>query len=180
MRNGDAVPVGEWIVEERKKTASGEVLFERESGEIGDRRIDVNELDNARTGLTISFCARGADDEGGAGPLFKHGALLPDAMVFSKVVAVIGPEDDDGILSKAETVEFGEHATDLGIDEGDAGEVGLEAFEEVGLFDIVIRDGVIVSESGGGNIVAVAIGCVGKAELFDWVEVEIFLGCDER
>ena len=45
--------------------------------------------------------------------------------------------------------------------------------------DVVVRDGVIVGEGGGGDIVAVAIGRVGEAEIFERVEGEVFFRRDE-
>ena len=142
---------------------SGELLGFglREFREVDEGRVDVDEFDNAGRGLAVSFCSRSADDERSSSALFEEGALLPDAVVFSEVVAVVAPEDDDGVVGESVFFESIEHASDLGVDEGDAGVVGLESLAASEFVEAVIWDRVVVGEGGGGNVVAIILWRVG-------------------
>ena len=169
------IPFGKGIVEERGEGASGEIGGGGKSGEVDDGGVDVDEFHDAGARLASSLESRGGDDERGAGALLEHGAFLPDAVVFAEVVAVIAPEDNDGVVGEREAVEFVEHASHLGIDERDAGIVSLEGFAAVQFVEVVVGDGVVVGEGGSGNVVAVAVGCVGEADLFERIHLEVFL-----
>ena len=100
----------------------------RELGKVDEGRVDVYKFDNAWRGQAVAFGFGGANNERGSGSLFEEGTFLPDAIVFAEVVTVVAPEDDDGVVSETIFFESVEHATDLGIDKGDAGVVGLECF----------------------------------------------------
>ena len=57
--------------------------------------------------------------------MFEKCSLLPDPVMLPKVVAVITPEDDDRFFGESKIVESIQQASDLCVDEGDTGIVGL-------------------------------------------------------
>ena len=69
--------------------------------------------------------AGGGDEEGDAVGLFVVGVLGPDAVV-AEVVAVVAPEDDDGVLGEAGAVEFVEDPADLGVHVAEGGVVAVD------------------------------------------------------
>lgn len=99
--------------------------------------------------------------------------------MFAEVVAVVTPEDDDGVVGELETTQFIEHASHLGIDKRDAGIVGLQGLATVKFGEVVIGDGVVVGEGCCGNVVAVAVGSVGETDLFERIHLEVFLRGNE-
>ena len=179
LAEGGIIPFGKGIVEERGEGASGEIGGGGKSGEVDDGGVDVDELHDAGARLASSLESRGADDEWSAGALFEHGSFLPDAIVFTEVVAVVAPEDDDGVIGELETVEFIEHTAHLGIDKRDAGIVGLQGLAAVEFIDVVIWNGVVVGKSCRGNVVSITVGSVGEADLFERIHVEVFLRSNE-
>ena len=87
--------------------------------------VDVHELDDAPAGLSIALGTGGLDNERCPCALFEEGALLPDSIVFTQMVAMVAPKYDDGIFRQVEPLEGVEHPSDLGVDERHAGIVGL-------------------------------------------------------
>jgi hypothetical protein len=104
LGDGDAVPLlGRMI---QKRTQAFSVEFGRcQLGEVGERWVEVDELDNSCTCLPVSFGPGGADDERSADAFFEQAAFLPDAKVFTKMIAVVTPKNDDGIVGEVEPVK---------------------------------------------------------------------------
>ena len=71
-----------------------------QAGKVGERGINIHELHDSRAGGTVSFHARRTDDRRRAGGLFEERALLPDAVVLAKVIAVVAPQNDDGVFGQ--------------------------------------------------------------------------------
>ena len=65
------------------------------------------------------------DEDGDAVGLFVVRVFGPDAEI-AKVPSVIAPQDDDGVLLEAQSLQRGGHATDLRIDVSRAGVVAVD------------------------------------------------------
>ena len=66
------------------------------------------------------------DDERDAGAVFEERAGLGPLAFFAELIAVVGDEDDEGVVAEAERVELGEDAAEVLVDPGDGGEVGAD------------------------------------------------------
>ncbi len=96
------------------------------SAEFGQGAVDVERLDDARAGAAVAVGSGHVDDERDAGAVFEERAGLGPLAFFAELVAVIGDEDDDGVVAQAETVELGEDAAEVPVGPGDGGEVGAD------------------------------------------------------
>ena len=74
-----------------------------ESCQVGYGRVNVNELDDAFTVVGFGPDAWSTNDEWGTCGLFKQAVLSPKT-VFSKVIAMIAPEYDDGVFPKSQAI----------------------------------------------------------------------------
>ena len=73
----------------------------------------------------LAFAPGATDDEGDAGAFFEQAALVPEA-VLAEMPAVIGGEDDDGVVGQVQALERIEHAAGLGVDVADAGQIAAD------------------------------------------------------
>ena len=101
-----------------------------EIAEVGEGGVEVEEFDEG-VGALGGFVCRGRNDEGNVGVEFEGGRLVEEA-VLADVEAVIGPEDNEGVVAKFEGVEFVEDAADLGVEVADGSEVAVVFFAEGG------------------------------------------------
>ena len=96
-----------------------------QSGQCSKRGIQVHRLG----GLTSHAAGPGDtgchDEDGDAVGLFVVRVFGPDAEI-AKVPSVIAPQDDDGVLLEAQSLQRGGHATDLRIDVSRAGVVAVD------------------------------------------------------
>ena len=132
LGEGRPVPFCFWIVEEGTEADAFEMGWGSDAGEVGERGIKVEEFDGAGGGGAAVFLIGRGNDEGHAGGFFKVALFHPEA-VFAEVKAVIAPENDNGVVPEFEAIEGVEDTADLGVDEGNGGEVGAFAF--AGLID---------------------------------------------
>src|SRR3546814_7912652 len=89
-----------------------------QGSERGERRIDVDRLGKL-VGRTALDDARSRKDQRDMRRLFHIGVLGPDAMI-AEVIAMIAPQDDDGVVGKPFAFERLENLADLDIDVGNA------------------------------------------------------------
>lgn len=129
--------------------------------------------------MAVGLGTGGDDEEGDAGGLFEEAALVPE-VVLAEVPAVIGGEDDDGVVGELEAIEGGENAASLGIDITDAGEIAAD-----GGTSLLRRGSDVIAGNGNaaggeGNVGFIVGGLVRKRDFVEGVEVEVFGGGDER
>ena len=93
---------------------------------------------------------------------------------------MVRPDDDDGVVRQTKLLQGFHHAPDLGIDERHGriisllgGQTGLDR-------QVVIGNWAVVSERCGGDVIAVALGCIGIFDLGHRKQLEIFLGRNVR
>lgn len=138
------------ILHEGDEGIAFELGGEGELGELGEGGVEVDEF-----GEAVGF--RGDDvwsgnDEGDAGAPFEVGHFGPGS-VFAEVPAVVGGEDDDGVVGEAFFFEGVEEAAHLGVDVRDAGKVGVaEGDDEVVVEDALVGDVVIAAEFEAGPL----------------------------
>ncbi len=180
LGEGGAGPGGFGIFEEGMEGGAFEGGGWGEAGEVAEGGEEIDEFDDALAGFAAlgGGDLRGGDEEGGAGGFVKEGAFLPEA-VLAEVVAVVAPEDDGGGGPELVLVEGVEEEAELGIDEGDAGVVGLEGFAEGGFGEVVAGGEAVVGEGGGGNVVAAGVGKFWEVDLVEGMGFEIGFGGDE-
>src|SRR5262245_13719495 len=99
------------------------MLRRLEPAEIDERRVEIDELDDAGRALAIALSAGHMNDQRRPGRGFEERALVPPAAA-AKMEAVVADEDDDCVLRQAEALEGFQQSADLGVHEGDAGIVG--------------------------------------------------------
>ena len=123
---GGLSPVGARIVEERHEAGAVDACGDFEIAEFGQGAVDVERLDDARGGAAVAVGSGGVDDERDAGAVFEERAGLGPLSFFAELIAVVGDEDDDGVIAQAEFVEMGEDAAEVPVGPGDGGEVGAD------------------------------------------------------
>ena len=161
LRDSAAVPLTSRVVQKRAQALSVEFRWRRELSEISERGVKIDEFDDALANTSIPAASRGSDDERSASAFFEEGAFLPNAEMLAEVVAMVAPQDDDGVVGELQTVERIEHATDLRINEGNAGAVGLQGLAAGEFVEAVVRRGIVVSECGDWDVAAVVGGDFG-------------------
>lgn len=97
--------------EARGEGAAFEIGADGEAGEFEDRGEDVHGLDEL--GATSGGDAGGTDEEGDAGDGVVAGVALAVAPDFAEPFAVVGEEDDDGLLGGPGGIEGGEDAPEM-------------------------------------------------------------------
>ena len=116
LGDGRTVPRDGGIVEEGAEAFSGEIGGSGDAAEIGERGVEIEELDGAAAG-DAAFLLRGSgDDQGDPRAVFEE-ALFHQQAVLAEVVSVIAPENDDGAIGQAEAFDGIEQAADLRVDE---------------------------------------------------------------
>jgi len=68
------------------------------------------------------------DDERDTRAALEERAGLGPLALLAELVAVVGDEDDGGVVAKAEAVEFGDDAAEVPIGPGDGGDVSADDF----------------------------------------------------
>ena len=124
MAEGGRFPRARRVVEDRFEAVAFEVGGEREAGELGERGIDIDELDEAR-GLGAGVFHAGDGEQQRAVGVVLGIAVFAPGVVLAEFPTVIAPENHDGVLAQVEAVEFVEHATELGVHVGDGGVVAV-------------------------------------------------------
>lgn len=173
-------PWGIGIVQERFERESVEVFRERISGEIAEGGEEVDEFGDGFGSLIFGETGS-RDDEGNVGGDFVGGMLAPFAVV-AEVVAVVAPEDDDGVFGEAGFIECVDKVTDLRVHVADRGAIAVDEFAGFGvveIFDIARDVGVIFQLAPAGAIVGEPIDdfvAGGNDDLRAVVEVPVFCG----
>ena len=96
----------------------------RHAQHVQQRREDVHIVDEFVAGLPRCELSGPGDDQRDAVGLLVHQALVGQAPVAARHVAVVGGEDDHGVVSQPELIEAVEDPPDLGVDH--CGEVVVE------------------------------------------------------
>ncbi len=100
-------------------------------GEFGEGGVDIDEFNDPSTWLTISIDIGCPNNQRGFSSLFKKSSLLPDTIVFAQVVAMVTPENDNGIVRQVELIEGVKYSANLGVDKGNACIIRLHCLEAV-------------------------------------------------
>ena len=169
LGNGLSVPFGDGVFQQRDERASFDGLRSGDVREGGQGGVDVHELDDASAGLSIALGTGGLDNERCPCALFEEGALLPDSIVFTQMVAMVAPKYDDGIFRQVEPLEGVEHPSDLGVDERHAGIVGLHGLAAGQFVQVVMRNRAIMGEGGGGYVLAIVSRGIGQTHVFQGI-----------
>ena len=169
--DGGAGAGGLGIFELGKEADAFEVVARGEAAEFDEGGIEIKEF-GGLFAAAIFVDAGSGEDEGDAGGAFPECIFAGDGF-FAEMVAVIAPDDDDGVIGLAGLFESIEEPTDLGIDEAGGGEVGADEVAPL----IVLADplearfgegpmeipgeargiGAVVREDGGKNGVVIGI-----------------------
>jgi hypothetical protein len=104
-------PIGLGVLEEGDEGAAFEIGIGGEPAEVGEGGVDGEEFGGLGAALVLRQAWHG-DDEGDAGGAFPEGELGP-AEFFAEVEAVVGVEDDDGVVGVGGGVEGVEEAAYL-------------------------------------------------------------------
>ena len=129
LRHGEPIPGSAGIIEKRSQASPIQPFGNRHPRKSGDRRIDVDELDNPGAGSSIPPGSRSSDDQRRPGRLLKQGSLLPDTLVLTQWIAMVAPDNDNRIFSQLEPIKRGQQTSDLRIDKGNTGIIGLEGLQ---------------------------------------------------
>lgn len=157
-----------------------EVWGDGVSGEFAEGGEEVDEFGDGFATLIFGEAGRG-DDEGDVGGDLVGGVLTPFAVV-AEVVAVVSPEDDDGVLGEAGVIEGFHEAADLGVHEADGGAVAVDELAGFGVVeDFGIRGdvGVVFQLAPSGAVVWKSADDFSAGGDFDFValiEVPVFPG----
>ncbi len=156
-----------------------------EIAEFGHGAVDVERLDDARAGAAVAVGSGGVDDERDAGAAFEKRAGLGPLSFFAELIAVVGDEDDDGVVAQAEFVEMREDAAEIPVSPGDGGEVGADDLSRFGLGCAAADEEIGVAHADGGFGKAFGHGGPGgevgrKLDVVGVVEIEEALRCGGR
>jgi len=112
------------IFELRRQADAFQVIAFRQTSELDERRIDVEQLGGLIAALTCGDARAGKDER-------DLRAVIPEAvfagdLFLAEMPAVITPHDDDGVIAMAGLIERGEQAADLRIGEAGTREVAAD------------------------------------------------------
>ena len=185
LGNGGFVPlggtgVGEYWTEGSAFEVGGDLL---ELAVVGESWVEVEEFDGL-FGVGGLRDSRSGHEEGHSGRAFESFAFVPESF-FAEEVAVVRPENDEGLVHEVVLFQCIQKSADLSIDEGIAGVVGLFTF--AGLLDgdvlEVVRPISAVSLDGHGRYVFeifLSFFEVGDGDFVEWIEVEVAFGSNVR
>ena len=144
-----AIGCGGRIPQKRPQRFARQPRARRHPAQVDQRRIKVDQADRggadhpARQGRGRALLRRRHDQRHPRGTL-PAGPLAP-VLLLAKVPAVIPPQDDHGIAGGRALVDRRQQLADLGVDEGDAGQIGGHG----GLPLAVLHDGGVGSCGDG-------------------------------
>ena len=170
------------ILEKRREGLAFDLGRGREIAEVEKGGVEVEEADGLVADLTRCRHRWRFDKERHAGGLFPEGLLAP-LFLFPEVLAVVGPENDDGIIGVSAFFEGGHDFADLCIHEGNAGEVAVNHFlpESVAKVDHCVMIAPFQSTIGNRfsherDVSHFVVRDVGSSNVVEVVEVEEFAG----
>ena len=174
------VPIGIPIHEERLEASADDFVIGGEAAEIDEGGVDVDEADDGvcfSSVLLTLHTWRETDDERRKGGAFPEGVFL-EGVFFAEVVTVVGPENDDGVVAVRARFKGVEDLADLGVHEGDAGEVALDDVLPLVFFfgpfgaGVAVVDGVL---GRFGDVFEVVFFVGRQGQFFAVIHVEVFL-----
>lgn len=174
---GGVFDVGGGIGQNGAQTGSGGGVRHFQAAEVGDGRIDIDEL-GERARRLAAFHARRGDNERRTATALKQRVFVPP-LTLARVVAVIADEDDEGLFPELMLVERIQHATELRIHEARARAVGAEQLQPLLLGEFA-KGGAVVAKAHAvlphGRHVS---GIAPRLQRVGGVEIEVFLRRDE-
>src|SRR3954451_12748971 len=105
--------------------------------------------------------SRDADDKRHACGDFPVRALVPSA-VLAELIAVVAPEDDQGVFAQAEAVELGDDAADLGVGVADAREIAVNGLALYLVGDRPVFGNALVATELAGFVAGERRGAIGQ------------------
>lgn len=124
------IPVALWVLQKRKNTKAvklGAVKFLIwvcvKSSIVEHCRENVNPGDGFGTPYSF-FHARAGNNKWNAQRLFPQ-RTFEYLFLFADVIAVVGGEDNEGVVGVWAGIQCIQHLAELGVDIGDAGQIGL-------------------------------------------------------
>lgn len=178
------VPFSIGVVKERTKGLPFEVFGGVEGGEVAEGGEKIEEFHNPFCLLARSLELRGRNDERDARGDLVVGGLSPHSHV-PEVPAVVAPEHHNGILIETGFLEGLQNESNLGIDVGGAGQVGVKERARELLVDRADLGNAVPDaqfkrsvESHRGSVFwRRGVGAGG--EFIGIIQVPVFLGSDE-
>lgn len=148
-----AGPSGVGIFEEGAEAAAVEGVSGRvDATEVYEGWVEVEEGDAAVGSTTGCGHFGDVDDEGDACGIVPEAPFF-EVIAFADAPAVVGEEDDDGVVAVGAGVEGVENFADLGVDEGAGGEVALEDIAVMAAFgDLFVVTPFHPLEAGDGDL----------------------------
>jgi hypothetical protein len=107
------------------------------AGEIRERWVEIDELDDALRRLPVRAHTRGRDDKWGSSGAFEQHLLHPLAALAEKI-AVIADKDHNRVLAQPQPIERVEDPSDVGIEEADRRVICLDCPSHAILADIPV------------------------------------------
>ena len=167
--------------EKRTKGCSLQVFRQFESGQIGQGGVEINQFDHGFGSGSTPCYSWNPHDKGNLCSNVEEGHLSPQE-VITQVIAMIRSENDNGVFPVAALLQGIKDQFQLGIDEGDAGMIGLHVFpaEGVVLLAQFEPEGAVAFRDGGFGKSFPEVGPVGLIDdPVQRVEVEIFVRSKE-
>jgi hypothetical protein len=115
------------IFQDRHQRLALQARHSRQAAGFHQRGIQIEQFDRCRRAAPACLHPRHRDQQWHAGVQIEVGGFRPQR-VFSEVIAVIGPKDDDGFVAQAELVEAVENLADLGVEITGGGHVAVADF----------------------------------------------------